>query len=61
MRFDSRCMVSQRHGRDIKLDNRRDLGDFFVSLSVPDTVLMYKVITADGSICGGWAVKAYDF
>ena len=61
MRFDSRFVASRRYGRDIKLDNRHDLGDFSVSLSVPDTVLMYKVIINDGTICGGCAVKAYDF
>ena len=56
----SAFMVVTWHRHDIKLDNGRDLGDFFVSLSVPDTVLMYKVIMKDGTICGGWAVKAYD-
>ena len=53
--------ASQSRHLDNKLDNRHDLGDFSVSLSVPDTVLMYKVIINDGTICGGCAVKAYDF
>ena len=30
-------LVGTLHRQDIKLDNGRDLGDFFVSLSVPDT------------------------
>ena len=37
-------MVATFRRQDIKLDNGRDLGDFFVSLSVPDTLLMYKVV-----------------
>ena len=40
-------MVGTWCRQDIKLDNGRDLGDFFVSLSVPDTLLMYKVIIID--------------
>ena len=40
-------MVGTLRRQDIKLDNGRDLGDFFVSLSVPDTLLMYKVIVID--------------
>jgi hypothetical protein len=53
--------ASQSRHLDNKLDNRHDLSDFSVSLSVPDTVLMYKVIINDGTICGECAVKAYDF
>ena len=40
-------LVGTLHRQDIKLDNSRELGDFFVSLSLPDTLLMYKVTTKD--------------
>ena len=43
-------MVLTWHRQDIKLDNGRDLGDFFVRLSVPDTLLMYKVVMNDEAI-----------
>ncbi len=46
----SAFMVVTWHRQDIKLDNGRDLGDFFVSLSVPDTLLMYKVVKNDEAI-----------
>ena len=40
-------LVGTLHRKDIKLDNSRELGDFFVSLSLPDTLLMYKVTSKD--------------
>ena len=44
-------LVGTLHRKDIKLDNSRELGDFFVSLSVPDTLLMYKVVRNEIAIC----------
>ena len=46
----SAFMVVTWHRQDIKLDNGGDLGDFFVSLSVPDTLLMYKVVRIKDAI-----------
>ena len=52
-------MVVTWRRQDIKLDNGHDLGDFFVSLSLPDTLLMYKVIM-NNVLSSNDGFKAYD-